>query len=49
MNASIRKGLKPSLFFYLKQEGKSLSAVIEEFLEAYVEERGGIIGKRRKK
>jgi hypothetical protein len=49
VNASIRKELKPSLFFYLKQDGKTLSEVVEDFLEAYVEERGGIIGASRKR
>ena len=41
INASIRKDLKPSLFFYLKVEGKTLSEVIEELLERWVDERGG--------
>lgn len=49
VNASIRKELKPSLFFYLKQDGTSLSEKIEEFLEAYVAERGGIIGGTRRR
>jgi len=49
VNASIRKELKPSLFFYLKEDGTSLSEKIEKFLEEYVEERGGIIGKRKRK
>jgi hypothetical protein len=48
VNASIRKELKPSLFFYLKQDGKTLSEIVEDFLEAYVAERGGIIGGKRK-
>ena len=47
VKASIRKELKPSLFFYLKQDAKTLSEIVEDFLEAYVEERGGIIGEKK--
>jgi predicted CopG family antitoxin len=43
VNASIRKELKPSLF-YMKHVETSLSEVIEEFLEDYVAKRGSIIG-----
>lgn len=48
VNGSIPKELHASLFFYLKQEGRSLSDVIEERLKEYVEERGGIIAPKRK-
>lgn len=49
VNANIPRELHASLFFYLKQEGRTLSALIEELLEGYVESQGGIIGGGRKK
>jgi hypothetical protein len=41
INANIRGTLKASLFYYLKAEKRSLSSVVEELLEAWVDERGG--------
>lgn len=49
MNAFIRKDMKPTLFFYLKQGGRSLSDLIEELLEEYVDEQGGVIKPKRRK
>lgn len=47
VNANIPRELRASLFFYLKQEGRSLSGLVEELLEEYVEERGGIIAPKK--
>ena len=41
INASVRRSLHASLFYYLKVERKTLSSVIEELLESWVDERGG--------
>lgn len=49
VNANIPRELHASLFFYLKQEGRTLSSLIEELLAEYVEEQGGIIGAKRKR
>jgi hypothetical protein len=43
VNAFVRRELKASLFFYLKQENRTLSELIKTMLEEYVEERGGVI------
>lgn len=43
VNAFVRKDLKPSLFFYLKSEGRTLTDLLEEAVEAYVEEQGGVL------
>ena len=40
---TVRKDLRASLWYYLKREGKTMSALIEEQLEAWVEEQGGLI------
>lgn len=41
VNANIRGTLKASLFYYLKAEKRTLSSVVEELLEQWVDERGG--------
>jgi len=40
---TIRKDLRASLWYYLKREGKTMSALIEEQLEAWVDQQGGLI------
>jgi hypothetical protein len=40
---TVRKDLRASLWFYLKREGKTMSSLIEELLEDWVEEQGGVI------
>jgi len=49
VNAFIRAELKPTLFFYLRAEGRTLSDLIEEKIEEYVEQQGGIITPKRRK
>ena len=41
LNANIRRTLHASLFYYLKAERRTLSSVVEELLEQWVDERGG--------
>lgn len=41
INTNIRRSLHASLFYYLKAERTTLSAVVEELLERWVDERGG--------
>ena len=50
INANIRGTLKASLFYYLKAERRTLSSVVEELLEQWVDERGGeFVPARRRK
>lgn len=48
VNANIPKELHASLFYYLKAEGRTLSALVNDLLTEYVEEQGGIITPRKK-
>jgi len=47
VNANIPKELHASLFFYLKQEGLTLSALVNELLGEWVDDQGGIIAPRK--
>jgi len=49
VNANIPKELHASLFYYLKAEGRTLSALVNDLLAGYVEEQGGIITRRKPK
>lgn len=49
VNANIPKELHASLFFYLKAEGRTLSALVNDLLTEYVEGQGGIITPRKPK
>lgn len=49
VNANIPKELHASLFFYLKAEGRTLSALVNDLLTEYVEEQGGIITRKKEK
>lgn len=49
VNANIPKELHASLFYYLKAEGRTLSALVNDLLTEYVEEQGGIITPRKPK
>jgi hypothetical protein len=46
---TVRKDLRASLWYYLKREEKTMSSLIEELLEGWVEEQGGIIAPKGKK
>jgi hypothetical protein len=41
---TVRKDLRASLWYYLKRDEKTMSALIEELLEDWVEKQGGVIG-----
>jgi hypothetical protein len=44
VNASLPMALKPILFFYLKEDGMTLSELIATSVEKYVQCCGGVIG-----
>jgi hypothetical protein len=45
---TVRKDLRASLWYYLKREEKTMSSLIEELLEDWVEEQGGIVEPQKK-
>lgn len=49
VNGFIRKGYRASLHYYAKEEGVAISELIGRLLEEYVEKRGGILGKPRRR
>ena len=44
---TVRKDLRASLWYYLKREEKTMSSLIEDLLEDWVENQGGVISEKK--